>query len=100
MRLYNSETDFPLLVKSCKDYGAYSIAGIAKTLRSNGIRFPEQFNKDTSPTAIRLDADILKAWYEHEPEPEPCKSYCGDPYCNGRQCWECAAIRGGCREDL
>lgn len=27
-------------------------------------------------------------------------SYCGDPSCNGQQCWECAAIRGGCPEDV
>ena len=27
-------------------------------------------------------------------------SVCGDPYCNGEQCWECAAIRGGDPADV
>lgn len=31
----------------------------------------------------------------HPVEPEVIEGVCGDPYCNGRACWECAAIRGG-----
>jgi hypothetical protein len=27
-------------------------------------------------------------------------NYCGSPGCNGSYCWECAAIRGGCPEDV
>ena len=34
------------------------------------------------------------------PAPEPTGpvnvgALCGDPYCDGKQCWDCAAIRGG-----
>ena len=32
-------------------------------------------------------------------EPEEEILYC-NPYCNGAECWECAAIRGGCPEDV
>lgn len=32
-------------------------------------------------------------------EPEGEILYCS-PYCNGAECWECAAIRGGCPEDV
>jgi hypothetical protein len=28
-------------------------------------------------------------------EPPPKKRHCGDPYCNGDQCWDCAAAAGG-----
>lgn len=36
-----------------------------------------------------------------DPEPEPeLVSYCGSDGCNGSYCWECAAIRGGCPEDI
>lgn len=38
------------------------------------------------------DASITKA--------EELRAYCSDPHCNGMQCWECAAIRGGCPEDV
>ena len=27
------------------------------------------------------------------------QNYCS-PYCNGKECWDCAAIRGGCPEDV
>lgn len=36
---------------------------------------------------------------EQYAEPELI-NYCGSPSCNGSYCWECAAIRGGCPEDV
>lgn len=47
--------------------------------------------------------EILKRIHELEDlinlpivyEPPINEKHCGDPYCNGDQCWDCAAIRGG-----
>ena len=92
MRAYNPETDFSLLVKACEVYGVHSLVGVAKMLGGNGIQFPKAFNTDKSPTATRLDADILRAWRGYrEPEPEPVEPACsdprcGDPDCNGKYC--------------
>lgn len=46
----------------------------------------------------RLEA-LLTPTPEPEPEPE-LVNYCGAAGCNGSYCWECAAIRGGCPEDV
>jgi len=46
---------------------------------------------------------LLSPQVIHEPDPIAVEwerdAVCGNPYCNGVQCWDCAAIRGGCPED-
>ena len=34
-----------------------------------------------------------------EKDPNWGEPLCGSCWCDGKQCWDCAAIRGGCPED-
>jgi hypothetical protein len=43
--------------------------------------------------------DLMKPRHLTKEELEPKdQQYCS-PHCNGHDCWDCAAIRGGCPED-
>ena len=54
--------------------------------------------------ALLARIDELEATINPKPveviEPEVIEGVCGDPYCNGHCCWECAAIRGGSPMDV
>ncbi len=63
-----------------------------------------KLGESTGPIDEKLLAEIWRleeSLYKRvgPPEPEPELLYC-NPSCNGMECWECAAIRGGCPEDV
>ena len=64
-----------------------------------------QLGESTGPVDEELLNEIwrLEALLAPTPEPEPepeLVNYCGAIGCNGSYCWDCAAIRGGCPEDV
>lgn len=61
MRQYNHDTDFHLLVEA-RDLHGENLTGVKNHLEANGVQWPKNFNSDTSPEVMRLDADIMRSW--------------------------------------
>lgn len=64
MRIYCSETDYPIVLTAVREANCIAITPVAQALRANGIRWPEQFAMSREPDAIAIDHDICRAWQE------------------------------------
>ena len=63
MRDYNSDTDRQIVRDAVNRVGPAGgvLAEVATALRTEGIRWPSNFNEDERPSALALDADICAA---------------------------------------
>ena len=70
-RLYNPDTDYPIILAAAAAAGNVELTQIAKAFEANGIAWPANYNYDHGKLCVQLDMEILRAWKELGYWPKP-----------------------------